>query len=79
VAGGRFLEKLNFHEVQQAMELACDRVYSRGGAFKYFCKVCWNKIKGVVNPPATRRPDFLELAGLEQGEYDFPELHDERG
>lgn len=71
---GRFLDQLNFYEVQEAMVLACDRVSARGGAFRYFCKVCWNKIKGaVVSVPTKPKHDFLELAGLE---YDFPELHD---
>lgn len=40
-----FLGRLNLFEVIEAMEIACDRKYSRGAAFSYFCGVCWNKIK----------------------------------
>lgn len=40
----RFLEKLPPSEVREAMELACGRVNS-DRAFRYFCGVCWNKIK----------------------------------
>jgi hypothetical protein len=41
----RFLEKLDFYEVQEAMQIAVDRMYSRVPAFNYFCGVCWRKIK----------------------------------
>lgn len=40
-----FLERLNVFAVREAMEIACARKYSQGPAFKYFCGVCWNKIK----------------------------------
>lgn len=40
-----FLERLNVFAVREAMEIACARKYSTGPAFKYFCGVCWNKIK----------------------------------
>ena len=41
-----FIEKIGVHEVIEAMELA----YSagnvrRGNEFKYFCGICWNKIR----------------------------------
>lgn len=39
-----FLKRLPLTEVQEAMELACERV-NAGKVFKYFCGVCWNKIK----------------------------------
>lgn len=42
-----FLERLSVFEVREAMEIACARKYSQGPAFKYFCGVCWNKIKDV--------------------------------
>jgi hypothetical protein len=45
----RFLELLPFPVVLEAMELACNRMYSRSRAFRYFCGVCWNKIKGESN------------------------------
>lgn len=40
-----FLERLNVFAVRDAMELACARKYSQNPAFKYFCGICWNKIK----------------------------------
>jgi hypothetical protein len=40
-----FLERLNVFSVREAMEIACARKYSQAPAFKYFCGVCWNKIK----------------------------------
>ena len=40
-----FLERLNVFAVREAMEIACARKYSTVPAFKYFCGVCWNKIK----------------------------------
>jgi HNH endonuclease len=40
-----FLEYLNVYEVIEAMEIACDKKYSKGAAFSYFCGICWNKIK----------------------------------
>lgn len=40
-----FNEKLPFHEVMDAAELAAARVpYSDRRRFLYFCKVCWNKV-----------------------------------
>lgn len=40
-----FLERLNVFAVRDAMEIACARKYSTAAAFKYFCGICWNKIK----------------------------------
>ena len=40
-----FLERLNVFAVRESMELACARKYSPSPAFKYFCGICWNKIK----------------------------------
>jgi hypothetical protein len=40
-----FLGRLDFFEVQEAMELATRRTYSRGACFRYFAGVCWRKIK----------------------------------
>jgi len=39
-----FLEKLPPSEVEDAMQKACDRK-PHAHAFKYFCGICWNKIK----------------------------------
>ena len=41
----RFLKRLPFTEVLEAMEMACGRT-SRNRAFLYFCGICWSKIKG---------------------------------
>jgi hypothetical protein len=41
-----FIEKLGRHEVMDAMERAYSRTSGRrGGEFKYFCGICWNKIR----------------------------------
>jgi hypothetical protein len=39
-----FLQHLPLPEVQEAMELACERMRA-GNVFRYFCAVCWNKIR----------------------------------
>jgi hypothetical protein len=41
-----FLDRLDYFEVLDAMELATRKMYSRAPAFRYFCGVCWRKIKG---------------------------------
>lgn len=42
----RFLEKLPFSEVQEAAEIAVGKMpYSENKAFKYFCGICWNKLR----------------------------------
>lgn len=40
-----FLQKLNFYEVQEAMQIALDKCRGRGQSFSYFCGICWRKIK----------------------------------
>lgn len=41
-----FIEKLGKHEVANAMERAVTRPSKHsGGSFKYFCGICWNKIR----------------------------------
>ena len=42
---GRFLKKLPELEVIDAMEIACSKM-DKDRCFKYFCGVCWCKIKG---------------------------------
>lgn len=41
----QFLDRLSYFDVLEAMEIATDRMYSRGKVFSYFCGVCWRKIK----------------------------------
>ena len=39
-----FVDKLGVHEVCDAMERAYSKI-KRGQEFRYFCGICWNKIK----------------------------------
>ncbi|CAG2132336.1 HNH endonuclease [Cupriavidus numazuensis] len=42
----QFIEKLGVHEVIDAMEIAGIRkTFKTGQIFRYFCGVCWNKIR----------------------------------
>lgn len=42
-----FVEKLGVVEVLESMDKAiATKPYSERSAFKYFCGICWNKIKG---------------------------------
>ncbi len=45
----RFIEKIGYFEVLDAMELACSKRISDSQVFKYFCGVCWNKISEAKN------------------------------
>jgi hypothetical protein len=40
-----FVEKLGFHEVQEAMEIATQAKIRGKSTFRYFCGICWNKIR----------------------------------
>lgn len=40
-----FLDRLNFYEVCEAMEIAADRHSGKDFVFRYFCGICWNKIR----------------------------------
>lgn len=40
-----FLDRLDFFSVQEAMEIATSKTYSRNACFRYFAGVCWRKIK----------------------------------
>ncbi len=42
----RFIEKMGVNDVLEAAELArAASIYSANGVFRYFCAVCWNKIR----------------------------------
>ena len=44
----RFLEHLPLHEILEAINIACSRIYDNpGSTIKYFCGICWNKINGI--------------------------------
>lgn len=42
-----FLERMDYYEVHEAMEIAVDKMYSKAPAFRYFCGICWRKIKAA--------------------------------
>jgi len=42
----RFIKELGVEEVKDAMLKSCDR-FDENNSLKYFCGICWNKIKGV--------------------------------
>lgn len=47
-----FIERLGFHEVLDSMERARTKcLYNENSRFKYFCGVCWGKIKQGEAPP----------------------------
>lgn len=45
----KFILLLGFHEVKVSMEYACTRIYSSSESIKYFCGICWGKIKNNNN------------------------------
>lgn len=46
-----FLKKLPLHEVKEAMSYACSLPYlNKDSTPKYFCGICWNKIKKNEDP-----------------------------
>jgi 5-methylcytosine-specific restriction endonuclease McrA len=42
-----FIEQLGLHDVRFAMEKAMTTRVRGGGEFKYFCGICWNKIRNA--------------------------------
>lgn len=44
----RFIERIGLHETITSMEIATSKKpYSQAQCFKYFCGICWSKIKQV--------------------------------
>ena len=41
-----FVDQLGFHAVLDAMEMAVGRKNVQKWGFKYFCGICWNRIRG---------------------------------
>lgn len=41
----RFIEKLGVHETLDAAEVAMSAAVHRRNRFRYFCGVCWNKVR----------------------------------
>jgi hypothetical protein len=44
-----FIRKLGFTEVSTAMHKACSRVHRVNACIKYFCGICWGKIREGSN------------------------------
>lgn len=40
-----FLDRLDYFEVLEAMEIATSKKFNPSSAFSYFCGICWRKIK----------------------------------
>lgn len=45
-----FLRFLSVEILVEAMHLGCSRVHDPEGSIKYFCGVCWRRIKGEIPP-----------------------------
>lgn len=41
-----FIKMLGVERVEQSMHTACTKMYDDNKAIKYFCGICWRKIKG---------------------------------
>lgn len=59
-----FLARLPIDEIEDAAEIAKAKLaHSQNAMFKYFCGICWRKIKLVEDPaPEPREPDELDRA-----------------
>lgn len=44
-----FVEKLPYPHVEEAMEIACSKIVDPEDAVKYFCGICWTKIREREN------------------------------
>jgi len=44
-----FIKLIGFNAVESAMNTACGRINSDNKAIKYFCGICWNRIKDKGN------------------------------
>lgn len=42
----RFMDKLTQQEIQTAMHIACSRMTDVDNAIRYFCGICWKRIRG---------------------------------
>ena len=45
----RFAKQLPKESILEALHIACQK-YDQDRSIKYFCGICWNKIKGVKQP-----------------------------
>lgn len=42
----KFIKKIGVYEVIESMEISCSKIHNSDDSLKYFCGICWNKIKG---------------------------------
>jgi len=42
----KFIEKLGLHEVMDSMEIAASKINDPNEVLRYFCGICWAKIRG---------------------------------
>lgn len=40
-----FLNKIDIHDVERFMEFSCHKLTDKNDVIKYFCGMCWNKIR----------------------------------
>lgn len=52
----RFLEKLGYHAVIEAAEIALAAPINYRDNFRYFCGICWNKVRKLEAPVPDRMP-----------------------
>jgi hypothetical protein len=45
-----FFEHLPKIEIVEAMRISCSRISDKDNVIKYFCGICWNKIKSKTDP-----------------------------
>ncbi len=48
----RFIDKLGYHVVREAAEIALGSPVSGSKVFRYFCGVCWNKLRALEGADA---------------------------
>lgn len=51
----RFQKNLALQEIIDAMRLACSKINQSDNSIKYFCGICWNKIKAKTDPLHTTK------------------------
>lgn len=56
----QFLKQLPLHEIIEAMGIATAKQTNPDSCIKYFCGICWNKIKSKTDP------DFITIKSLKK-------------
>jgi hypothetical protein len=55
----KFLKLLPLHEIEEAMLIATSKVPDHAKAIKYFCGICWSKIRGNRDEIQKPKAGFL--------------------